>query len=223
MWKGIREANEWYLGESFLLPKHTFDNPTWLSEVSLRAYWRHWYNLSQSGQPFTFKRTGAHDVDGHSDSGESQGELPKEDMFEEETKGKRSEEEEEEEGNGQPGKSDTEDGDKHSDLDEALTPDQCHSFGQKIKFLSSLASSNSTGHQDIINILAQMEVSSDQLSIQWHLADWSVSRLVIAQKLLDILPNVSLGVGRVFMVMNPSTQVLSGFELCTSGLQQALI
>jgi len=222
MWKGIKEANEWYLEESFLLPKHTFDNPTRLAEGSLRAYWKHWYSLSQSGKPFAFKRTGAYDANAYSDSGEPQGELPKEDMSEEETKGKRSEEEEEEEVDGEPGKCDTEDGDKHSDSDEALTPDQCHSFGQKIKFLSSLASSNGTAYQDIINILAQMEVNSDLLFIWWYLVDWSVPRLAIAQKLLDILPNVSLGVGKVSMAINLSTQALSSFVLCKSGLQQAL-
>ena len=193
MWKGIREANEWYLGESFLLPKHTFDNPTRLSETSLRAYWKHWYNLSQSGQPFTFKRTGAHDVDARSDSGEPQGELPKEDMSEEETKGrssgkeeeeeeakgrssgkgeeeeetkgKSSGEEEEEEVDGLPGKSDAEDGNKHPDSHGALTPDQCHSFGQKIIFLRTLASSDNAGYKDIISILAQMEVSPNLLLV----------------------------------------------------------
>ena len=165
MWKGIREANEWYLGESFLLPKHTFDNPTRLSETSLRAYWKHWYNLSQSGQPFTFKRTGAHDVDARSDSGEPQGELPKEDMSEEETKGRSSGEEEEEEVDGLPGKSDAEDGNKHPDSHGALTPDQCHSFGQKIIFLRTLASSDNAGYKDIISILAQMEVSPNLLLV----------------------------------------------------------
>ena len=179
MWKGIREANEWYLGESFLLPKHTFDNPTQLSETSLRAYWKYWYNLSQSGQPFTFKRTGAHDVDARSDSGEPQGKLPKEDMSEEETKGRSSGkeeeeeeakgrssgEEEEEEVDGLPGKSDAEDGNKHPDSHGALTPDQCHSFGQKIIFLRTLASSNNAGYKDIISILAQMEVSPNLLLV----------------------------------------------------------
>lgn len=64
-WKGIREANEWFIDETFLLSLRTFDNPTRLTEHNLRAYWKHWYNLSQSGKPFTFKRTGARDPSSH--------------------------------------------------------------------------------------------------------------------------------------------------------------
>jgi hypothetical protein len=87
-WKGIREANEWFIDETFLLSLRTFDNPTRLTEHNLRAYWKHWYNLSQSGKPFTFKRTGARDPSSHTNNNEPNEEnLPKEDMATKQRKG----------------------------------------------------------------------------------------------------------------------------------------
>ena len=68
MWKDIQEVNGWYISETFLIHGQTLSNPTWLSEKNLRAYWKHWYDLAQSGKPFTFKRVGAHDSDAHGDS-----------------------------------------------------------------------------------------------------------------------------------------------------------
>lgn len=154
MWKGIREANEWYINKPFLLPSRTFDNPTRLSESDLRAYWKHWYNSFQSGKPFTFKRTGARDAGAHNSSDEPKEKDLPEDISEEgekKTLGGRKPEEEEDE-------------DKDSDRgEEVLTPDQCHSEGEKIRFLRSLVHANGDNgkeYQEIIDILAQMRVSS---------------------------------------------------------------
>jgi hypothetical protein len=163
MWKAIRKKNRWYIRDSFLLPKRTFDNPTRLSESDLRAYWKHWYDLSQAGRPFTFKRAGAYDATICSDSDEPQEGGPKENTSEEEeqpTRDREPQEEEEEEVEGQPGEAGAEDEDGHSGSGgKVLTPDQCTSFGEKIIFLRSLVHSDGKAYRDIVNIVAQMRVS----------------------------------------------------------------
>jgi hypothetical protein len=162
MWKAIQRKNRWYIRDSFLLPKCTFDNPTRLSESILRAYWKHWYNLSQAGTPFTFKRTGAYDSAVCSDSDEPQEGRPMEKISEEEEQPTRDRkpQEEEEEVEGQPGEASAEDEDDHSGSGgKVLTPDQCTSFGEKIIFLRSLVHSDGKAYRDIINIVAQMRVS----------------------------------------------------------------
>ena len=69
------EADEWYIGKTFLLPEHTLNNPTQLPEGNLRAYWKYSYDLFQSGKSFTFKKISTHDANAYSNS-----DKPKEDM-----------------------------------------------------------------------------------------------------------------------------------------------
>ena len=161
MWKGITDSNSWYISKEFRLRGEVFGNPTRLPESVLRAFWRHWYKLSQSGKPFTFKRTSARDEDaGNTSDKFTDEDLPKPDMPEEEeetTKKSGSEEEEDKDQGNQPEK----DAGKSSDLDEELlTPDGCYSNEQKITFLHSLGGTSDRVYQAIIDILAQMAVSS---------------------------------------------------------------
>ena len=197
MWKDIQEVNGWYISETFLIHGRTLSNPTRLSEKNLRAYWKHWYDLAQSGKPFTFKRVGAHDSDAHGDSddpeeeGDEQvdnrskegddGEVAKEDDLEDEEKvddqpgeddnsgvgsqsGKKNAKDGESEDSGVDSQSEKkdiqdEDADSHPGK-KLLTPDQCHSEGEKVAFLHSLVSTNGEEYQNIINIVAQMRVSA---------------------------------------------------------------
>lgn len=151
-WKNIKEQNTWYISDTFLIAGRTFENPTRLSETDLRKYWRHWYKLSQSGQSFTFKRTGIPNSDPEGSAEEHQSRQE-----ENESKGgdpeekEGSEEEPRPEAKGQPGES-------NEDQDAPyLTPSHCHSDQDKISFLRTLAPNNQS-YQSIINILAQMKV-----------------------------------------------------------------
>ena len=57
-WAEVIKNNAWYINEHFLLPNIPLSNPDWFSGGDLKAYWRHWYKLAESGQHFTFKRVG---------------------------------------------------------------------------------------------------------------------------------------------------------------------
>ena len=54
-WGKIQAHNKWYINEDFLLRGMTFCNPNQVSEVIVKAYWSHWYDLAQAGQQFCFK------------------------------------------------------------------------------------------------------------------------------------------------------------------------
>ena len=80
-WGEIGKNNGWYIDEKFLVPKQNLGNPARTPEVALRAYWKHWYDLQENGQPFAFKRVGnmsADDSDGSDKSEEVGGEKGKE-------------------------------------------------------------------------------------------------------------------------------------------------
>ena len=62
-WKEIASWNSWYIDENFLLDGRILCNPTQLSEMDLRAYWKHWYDLEHSGEGFTFKHVGSYNLD----------------------------------------------------------------------------------------------------------------------------------------------------------------
>ena len=97
MWKGITDSNSWYISKEFRLPREVFGNPTCLPESVLRAFWRHWYKLAQSGKPFTFKRTSVREEDATGSDKSTDEDLPKQDRSEDEketTKESSSEEEE---------------------------------------------------------------------------------------------------------------------------------
>ena len=165
MWKGITESNSWYISKEFCLYREVFGNPTCLPESTVRAFWRHWYKMAQSGNPFTFKRTSACDEDATGTSNKSTNEdFPKPDTSEAEketTKKSSSEEEEDKNQGNQPEDDDEEDKGKSSDLgEELLTPDRCYSEEQKITFLCSLGGTSDGVYQGIIDIVVQMGVSS---------------------------------------------------------------
>jgi hypothetical protein len=58
MWSEVIKCPEWYTDERFLLTDAKFFNPDRISEIDVKAYWWHWYDLQKSGQPFTSKRVG---------------------------------------------------------------------------------------------------------------------------------------------------------------------
>ena len=161
-WKSIKAQNTWYISKTFLLSRRTFDNPTRLAESDLRAYWEHWFNQSESGHEFTFRRVGApirnNDLESGSESS-NQDEDENEDK-EDKSKGKgknREDEEEEVDKSGRKGG-----GGESDDGEESIgvTPDQCHTDEEKFTFLRSLLPRKKE-YQAVVDILAQMKVS-------WH-------------------------------------------------------
>ena len=86
MWKNIEAQNKWLIKKAFLLHGRSFKNPTCLIESDLRAYWEHWFKLSESGKPFAFKRV---DAPTAKKSGDEAGPAAKDSTVEEdEPKGK---------------------------------------------------------------------------------------------------------------------------------------
>ena len=58
-WKDIKASPEQYISKKFLLNNQVLENPTRLHDHVIKAYWKHWHTLAQSGHPFTFKTTAA--------------------------------------------------------------------------------------------------------------------------------------------------------------------
>ena len=173
-WKDIENDNEWYISKTFLLHGKTFKNPTRLSEVVMRAYWKHWFQESQSGNQFTFRRVGAHDEKSRETTELFVPETPpvpepsdpEEDELEEKKKGEPDVEEPDENEGKAKGKGrdegEGEEGDEGEEEEEPpaanLTPNQCGTDEEKISFLQSLLVHNQK-YQAIVNCLARMRVS----------------------------------------------------------------
>jgi hypothetical protein len=159
-WQNIKQQNDWYISSTFLLPNRVIENPTRLGESDLRAYWKLWYRLSQSGQNFTFKRVGSPGSKADSNPG-SDGEGENEVKEKSEPEGGRSKEP----GSASdPGSKGEQGGSQVNDQPEdtaegGVTPDQCHSDGAQISFLRTL-NPDYQEYQVVIDLLAQMRVSS---------------------------------------------------------------
>jgi hypothetical protein len=80
MWSEVIKCPEWYTDERFLLTDTKFFNPDRISEIDVKAYWRHWYDLQKSGQPFTFKRVGMYKSEDGSEEEEEDEQQPGMDM-----------------------------------------------------------------------------------------------------------------------------------------------
>jgi hypothetical protein len=156
-WKSVTKHPEWYIGRAFLLPKKSFDNPSRLGETTLRAYWEHWFDLSSSGEEFTFKRTspphGAAGGDRNSDS-------------ETRKKAGTNSEDSDSESEKKTGKEDSIQGESDSEQEkdsqsqedqDGPTPDQCHTDQEKIDFLHSLCQW-SNDYQVVVGAIAKMKV-----------------------------------------------------------------
>ena len=172
-WKNIAKNTEWFIGRPFLIPGKALENPTRLAEATLRAYWEHWFELSQSGQEFTFKRvspprgeTGEdmedNEGDGarYKDSEQEDGEHPSEDGGED----KQSEDQVQSEHPNEDDADDKQSEDQAQDSPRTqtvaeVTPNQCHTDEEKMDFLRSLCLW-SDDFQAVIGAVAQMVVSS---------------------------------------------------------------
>ena len=137
-WTDVTKQNEWYVDKVFLIPGTILGSPARIPEADVQAYWIHWYNLSKSGNTFTFRKTTPPKEKGDG-AGEGETELEEDVLAEEET----------------------EDLPKKSGKGEnpvPLIPQQCGSDGEKITFLRTLIPDHKQ-YQAIINILAPMSVS----------------------------------------------------------------
>ena len=153
-WKSIAKHPEWYISRNFLLPRKPFENPTRLPYANLRAYWEHWFDLSLSGDVFTFKRTNP--PHGDEDDGDSaEGDKEKtghDDPAEEESEDSRvsdSSDVESKQAHGSMG---------NQDLVE-LVPAECVSVEEKHHFLQSLCPW-SKDYQGVVGAVTQMVVCS---------------------------------------------------------------
>lgn len=151
-WSNIRESASWYIHEKFLLPEHPLNNPTRISEDALRAYWSHWHELAQSGQPFGFKRVGLPD---ETDDGPSKptttANSPVEPSDEEEPPKKQAV---------------LASSSKHRMSSKpAQTPAQCSTSAERLLFLQSLAGDEDKVYRKVLEMVAQRRVSVSPLDI----------------------------------------------------------
>jgi hypothetical protein len=166
-WTEIKDSNDWYIDAAFLVPGKTFGNPTLSIKRTIQAYWSHWYNLSQSNQPFTFKRT----YPPHTSSSDEQESdkrankrAPTEDGDED---SKRVPTEDGDEGSKRVPTSDEDEGGKRVPTDEEqdenkieeATPARCCSDEEKVGFLRALADPSDRPYLSVIATLAPMKVS----------------------------------------------------------------
>ena len=157
-WKDIKAAPRQYISTRFILDRHAFNNPTHLHDCALRAYWKHWYGLAQSGHPFSFKAVVAADsTPGESEEEEQAGGAgkiqPLESDEDTKNKGSRPAKGENPSPGARLGKSNRSDLVKDQDpveeedsgldksspgADEKVSvPDECSTEGEKITFLCS--------------------------------------------------------------------------------------
>jgi hypothetical protein len=149
-WSSIKESTRWYIRKKFLLPNHSLNNPVRISESTLRAYWNHWYNLAQSGQPFTFKRVGLPNETDDGPSKPATVDSPAEPSDEEEQPKDRTRRMEVE-----PAGSNT----QRVASQPARTPNQCGIGAERFLFLRSLAGSEDKAYLEVLEMIAQRRVS----------------------------------------------------------------
>lgn len=144
-WLDIKAHNSYYLHQSFLLGQD-LSNPTRMSDWSVRAYWKHWYKLEQSGKPLSFKRVGQYREDEDTSGGEGLDEDEEDqNQYDAKEGGENTEMDNgEDEGKEQPG--------------EADTPKGCRSNEDKIKFLQSLLPEYEDSYHAVVTAVAAMEV-----------------------------------------------------------------
>ena len=129
-WAGLVQNNEWYIDEKLLIFNRKLRDPSRMAETDVRAYWKHWYNLAQSGKHFMFKRVGDYKPD---EGGDSDGVKGMEDQEDDLARDPQ-----------QPGSKDT--------------PRHCKSDKDKISFLHSLLPQHEHKYHSIIRTLASVEV-----------------------------------------------------------------
>lgn len=148
-WKGIAKKNQWYISEQFLLPGKTLDNPSRLAEATLRAYWKHWFDLACSGVILTFKRISPPiEEEGSSNTSDSDEEQAKAAAL----KPDESQPEPTQDGNSKQ-KSQLSNEDQGPTM---LTPDQCESDEEKASFLKDIYKSGT--YETIVEIVTQIPV-----------------------------------------------------------------
>lgn len=181
-WTLVKEMNEWYINEDFLLPGKTFIDPSRIAEADLHAYWAHLYKLSEAGQSFTFKATKPpkigekvapmedhrHEEENRpeEDHGPEDEDQPEEESQPKKGKSKKGKSKKgkskkasapEEEGNGS-GRKMREGVPEESEENPEL-PSQCLSDEKKLPFLRSLCP-DEEDYQAVVSLVAQMRVSS---------------------------------------------------------------
>ena len=142
-WGDIEVEPSWYLEDSFLLHGHKLGDPSRMHLADIKAYWEHWYQLEQSGNPLTFRRVGRRNPD-------------------RETKDREAEPEEGEgpvEKGGVSGQSKLKAKGKGL-ADKAKVPKECKSDVERTSFLREMLPPHEKDYHWVITAVAPMEVVS---------------------------------------------------------------
>ena len=120
----------------------------------MRTYWAHWFKLAASGSEFTFKRTGP-PKEQAPDSTDSNHEVGSKQEGSEQVEPQSAEDDDD--NTKDPGSKLG--GSSQDDNPEPVTPQQCKSDEEMLKFLRSSNPSNNQ-YQAIVGLVSQMKVSS---------------------------------------------------------------
>lgn len=126
----------------------TLYNPNRISEAVVKAYWAHWYDLAQEGQPFCFTRIKDYvKPKGHGNSDE-------EDMGEDKPSGAEGQSGDEQD---KPSGEEDRSGDERQE-GAARTPKHCKSEEEKIAFLRALLPQSETKYHSTVTAVSLLEV-----------------------------------------------------------------
>ena len=198
-WTKIKESNEWYISEDFLLPGRVFFDPGRMLEADLDRYWTHWYKKAKEGPGFTFKTAEPPRMKVNDGGGEGQPDdqgNPKEQSKAKVGGGKGKERATGDHGDSSEEESTSVESDK-AQSPGVLTPDQCASDGDKLSFLRALCVEE-VDYQFLINLVAQFRVSSLYVCATYiqltggHLVWQQFWRDQVASSLLFLGPEESL-------------------------------